>query len=305
MSRSATKLLVVLGLVSSLTAAGLMAVLLPGIASATPTVKFTARAVPIPGFRGTGNILGAGAALRVRYEIAGTEYGGYPPPLEGINFYTPAGTKIDTKGFAVCRPAALQNVGPSACPKKSRVTLSGSALGVVSFGTQRVDERASIQAFFAPGGALQFYTAGSSPVSLEFLSPSLVSGAPGPYGQRFATSVPLIETVPGAPDASALSIEVEIGAAVRHGKRVTYYGRVPRRCPKGGFPLKSELIFAGLGGLAPQTVPVSYRAPCPRGHAAKARQGRGRATNAKRGRAKTKQRKPKSKSKRAKSKRRR
>jgi hypothetical protein len=144
------------------------------------------------------------------------------------------------------------------------VTLSGRALGVVSFGSERVQERASISAFFAPGGSLQFYTAGSSPVSLEFVSHSHVTRARAPYAQKFVTKVPLIATVPGAPDASALSIEVKIGAAFRKGKRVTYYGRVPRRCPKGGFPLKSELLFAGLGGLAPQTVTVKYRAPCPR-----------------------------------------
>ncbi len=253
---------------------GLAAICLPAIASATPTVTFKAKAIPIPGFRGTGNILGAGAALQVQYAIKGTEYGGYPPPLVGINFYTPAGTKIERRGFAVCQPSALQNMGPTACPRKSQVTLSGNALGVVSFGAERVEERASIKAFFAPGGALQFYTAGSSPVSLEFLSPSHVASAPAPYAQKFVTSVPLIETVPGAPDASALSIEVKIGTAMRKGKHVIFYGRMPRRCPKGGFPLKSELLFAGLGGLAPQTVPVAYKAPCPRARASRAHQSR-------------------------------
>jgi hypothetical protein len=232
-------------------------------ASAAPTVTFKAHAVPIPGFRGTGNILGHGAALQIDYTIAGSEYGGFPPPLIGIDFYTPAGTKIHPRAFASCSPAALENIGPSACSKRSKVTLSGTALGVVSFGSERVDERASIQGFFAPGGTMQFYTAGSSPVSLEFLSPSHVASARAPYAQKFVTSVPLIETVLGAPDASTLSIGVKIGAAFRKGKRVTYYGTVPKRCPRGGFPLKSELLFAGIGGLAPQTVSVTTKAACP------------------------------------------
>ena len=236
------------------------------VASAAPTVTFKAKAVPIPGYRHTGNILGAGAALQVQYTIAGTEYGGFPPPLMGVNFYTPAGTKLHTRGFSTCSPAVLQNRGPIACPRHSRVTISGTALGVVSFGSERVEERASIQAFFAPGGGLQFYTQGSSPVSLEFLSPSRVVGAGRPFGQKFVTSVPLIETVPGAPDASALSISLKIGAAYRKGRKIVYYGRVPKRCPRGGFPLKSELLFAGVGGLAPQTVPVTYKAPCPARH---------------------------------------
>jgi hypothetical protein len=255
MSRRASTCLVVLGL----------AVLcLPGMAMAAPTVTFKARAVPIPGFRRTGNILGAGAALHVQYTIKGTEYGGFPPPLVGVNFYTPAGTKVHPRGFVSCSPSSLENFGPIACPRKSRVTIAGRALGVVSFGQERVNEFASIQAFFAPHGALQFYTAGSSPVSLEFLSASHVAAARAPYAQKFTTKVPLIVTVPGAPDASTLSIDVKIGAAFRKHGKPTYYGTVPKRCPRGGFRLKSELLFAGVGGLAPQTVAVTSRAPCPR-----------------------------------------
>jgi hypothetical protein len=257
MSRRASTVVAVLGL-------ALLS--LPASAGAAPVVTFKARAVPIPGFRHTGNILGAGAALRVQYTIRGTEYGGFPPPLIGVNFYTPAGTKIHPAGFVSCAPGALQNSGPRACPRRSKVTLAGTALGIVSFGAERVPERASIQAFFAPGGALQFYTAGTSPVSLEFIAPSHVAAARAPYAQKFVTTVPLIATVPGAPDASTLSIDVKVGAAFRKGKRVVYYGRVPKRCPRGGFRLKSELLFAGLGGLAPQTVTVTDRAPCPRRH---------------------------------------
>ena len=49
--------------------------------------------------RDTGNILGAGAALQVQYTINGTEYGGFPPPLIGVNFFTPAGTKLHPQGL--------------------------------------------------------------------------------------------------------------------------------------------------------------------------------------------------------------
>jgi hypothetical protein len=243
---------------------GLIVLCLPAAASATPTVTFKAVAVPIPGFPHTGNIRGAGTALRVEYTIRGTEYGGFPPPLVGINFYTPAGSKIDTKGFATCSPATLEQVGPSACPSKSKVTIAGEGLGVVSFGNERVEERASIKGFFAPGGRLQFYTQGSSPVELEFLSPGHYLNFGGSYAQKFITAVPLVETVPGAPDASVLSVKVTVGAAYRKGKKTVYYGTTPTKCPKGNLPLKSELIFAGLGGLPEQVVPVTYKAPCPR-----------------------------------------
>ena len=55
-------------------------------ATAAPTVRLKARAVPIPNFRHTGNILGAGAAVQAELTISGTEYGGFPPPLIGVNF---------------------------------------------------------------------------------------------------------------------------------------------------------------------------------------------------------------------------
>ena len=53
--RRASTCLAVLGLVAAGAA---------GVASAAPTVTFKAKAVPIPGFPHTGNILGAGAALK-------------------------------------------------------------------------------------------------------------------------------------------------------------------------------------------------------------------------------------------------
>ena len=40
------------------------------------------------------------------------------------------------------------------------------------------------------------------------------------------------------------------------------YGTMPRKCPRGGFRVKAELIFAGLGGLPQQTVTASYKARC-------------------------------------------
>ena len=63
---------------------------------------------------------------------------------------------------------------------------------------------------------------------------------------------------------STISINVKVGSAYKKGKKTVYYGTVPKKCPKGGFPVKSELMFAGLGGLAPQTVVTSYKAPCPK-----------------------------------------
>ncbi|HEY2142600.1 MAG TPA: hypothetical protein VGG98_11140 [Solirubrobacteraceae bacterium] len=237
---------------------GLAVTGLSASASAAPTVTLKAKAVPIPGFPGTGNKLGAGAAVLAEYTISGTEYGGFPPPLVGVTFYLPRGVKLHPQGFATCNPNVIRNSGPGPCPRKSIAGPKGEASGIVSFGTERVKETVSVQPFFAPGGGLEFYVNGTTPVSIEILSTGHITNSSPPFGPKLVAEVPLIESVPGALDASALSIKVKVGAAYRKGRKTISYGTMPKKCPKGGFPVKSELTF--LGGV---TVPASYKAPCP------------------------------------------
>jgi hypothetical protein len=238
---------------------GLAVLGLSATASAAPTITFKAQAVPVPGVSGTGNILGAGAAVQTEFTISGTEYGGFPPPLTGVNVYLPAGVKLDPGAFGTCAPTVIQEKGPSACPKKATAGPKGSASGVVSFGTERVEETVSVQSFFAPGGGLEFFVDGTSPVSIEILAKGKITTAAAPYGPEFVGEVPLIESVPGALDASAETIKVKLGAAYKKGKKVISYGTLPKKCPKGGFPLKAVLSF--LGG---STAEATYKAPCPK-----------------------------------------
>jgi hypothetical protein len=243
---------------------------LSGTAVAAPTVTMKAQAVPIPHFPHTGNIYGAGAALKAEFNISGTEYGGFPAPLIGVNFFFPKGTKIHSSGFPTCNVSVLEpsGQGPTACPKGSAAGPVGKVLGVVAFGKELVPEELTLESFYAPGGGITFFAAGHSPVSVEILSKghyTQLNGAGG-FGPEVVTEVPLVETVPGAQDASAEKITVQAGSAIKKHGKVTYYGRVPKKgqCPKGGFNIKAELMFAGLGGLSPATVPVSYKAPCPK-----------------------------------------
>lgn len=241
---------------------GLALLALPGVASAAPTVNIKVKVVPIPGFKGTGYILGAGAAEQFEFTIAGTEYGGFPPPLIGVNVFLAKGIKLEPKAFPTCPVTSLEKTG--SCPKASKAGPLGHALGVVSFGTERVPEELEVQPYFGPGGTLEFYAAGHSPTVIELISKGHFVPASGIFGEESITEVPLVETVPGAPDGSTERISVMVGAAIKkHGKPV-YYGTVPKKCPKGGFPFKAELMFAPLGGLAPQTVPVEYKVPCPK-----------------------------------------
>jgi hypothetical protein len=259
--RRASSCLAVLGL-------AIVALALPGSASAVPTVTFKAAAVPIPGFPHTGNIFGAGAAVEAEYHISGTEYGGFPPPLIHVNFYLPAGVKLHPSGFPTCAPAVLEpsGKGPKGCPKGSAAGPKGTVQGNVAFGSTIVPETASIESFYAPGGGLTFFTFGHEPVLLEILSKAHYVGSSGLYSKKLEAEVPLVETVPGAQDASVSLIKVKAGSAIKKNGKTTYYGTMPKSCPKKYLPVKTELTFAGLGGLTQQVVTAEYKAPCPRKH---------------------------------------
>jgi hypothetical protein len=261
----------------------------PTTSSALPTVTLKGTVIPIPGFPHTGNILGAGAALRGEFEIRGTEYDeGHPPPLIGVNLLFPTGSKLHPQGFPTCSPTALKEMGElaiatAACPKKSLLTfpISGAqpesssgvlanesyALGVVKIGSgPPVEEKARIQGFFAPGGGLEFFTKGITPSLFEFITPSRVSdSSAGGFGPALFTTVPPVETLPGAADASTEKIIQYGGPAIKQGKKTIYFGTLPKKCPRGGFPVKAELTFATNGNVAtPETATATYKAPCPR-----------------------------------------
>ena len=238
---------------------GLILLGLPSAAPATPRITaLKLKAAPIPGFPGTGNFLGAGAAIEGQVKISGTEYGGFPSPLTGINFYAPAGAKLQPRGFATCSPRVIEQSGPRRCPKQSVAGPVGHAVGVVSFGGERVPETASVQPFFAPDDKLVVFVDGTTPVSLEILAAGHVVSSSPPFGVEFIGEVPLIETVPEAPDASFVEGAVEIGAAYKQGKKTVSYITLPKSCPKHGWSTKAEFHF--LGGA---TAEASYPMPCP------------------------------------------
>ena len=263
---------------------GVFAFAIPAVASAEITAsitKFKAKAIPIPkpgggNWPGTGNILGAGAAVEAEYEIAGEGYGpssanpkGGIPPISQVNFYLPAGAGIHPAGFAKCTEATLKNIGPSGCPKTSIASPTGNVLGEVTFGTERVPEEAELRAFVG-GTGLLFYVAGHSPVSLELVSVGHYVHSSAPYGEELITLVPPVATVPGAPLASTKTIHIKAGAAFKKGKKVISYGTLPKKC-KGGLPVKTEIIFGGSNqfgefGIPAKTATATYKAPCPRKH---------------------------------------
>jgi hypothetical protein len=228
-------------------------------ALAAPTVTARAKIVPIRGFPGTGNILGAGAALQVNATASGTEStGGVVSQLTKVVVYLPRGIKINSSPFPSCSKEKLENVGPAGCPKGSIASPVGNAHVVDPIGGEDVRETATLQAFVAPGGGLNFYANAASPISAQIVAEGHWETPPAGYGAKMTVNVPLVDSVPGAPPVSTESVEISVGAAIKKGKKTYYYGTVPTKCPHGGFTGKYEATFA-TGESVTQTVTV----PCP------------------------------------------
>ena len=245
---------------------GLAVLSLTGVASAAPTVTLVAKAVPIPGFPGTGNILGAGAAVEAKYTIHGTEStGGVPSQITHVNFFLPAGTKINQAGFVTCPSATLENIGPSGCPKKSQASPIGTA-GVVDpiGGELRQRERDAAGVLCAGRRSAVLRQRGLADLGPMLVAKGhFVSAAP-PYGLEFTTEVRWSSRFPGRRrvdrnDQHQGRRRVQEGQEddlLRH--------RCRRKCPKGGFPIKSEVMFAATGEASSRDGDREYKAPCPK-----------------------------------------
>jgi hypothetical protein len=238
---------------------------LPALAAATPTITARATIVPIPKnprtnggptWPGTGDILGAPAAVEIEGKISGTEYGGSPSPVKTIKVFLPKGVKVNEAGFARCSEAVLHEKGAEGCPLESVASSLGEANGVVSFGGERVHEKVSVQAFFNSAGGLIFLIVGDTPASLEEFA--TLTFANGPSGLIATAEIPLIETLPGADAASAEQFKIKIGAAFKRGNKLVSFGTLPKTC-KGHLTGKAEVTF-----YSGETVPIEVSLPCPK-----------------------------------------
>jgi hypothetical protein len=239
-----------------------------GVATATPTVTFKARPVPIPGFPRTGNLSGAGAAFQLELAVEGSEYGGHPPPLIGLTVILPKGTRVHSLGFPTCPAATLEPLGPgpSACPRGSVAGPPGSALATVVLGKGLVPEKATLEPFYAKGGGLELLLTAGPPAHVSALANAHylnLAGGEG-FGPSLVAELPLIAPVAGAADLSLEGLRLRLGSAFKRAGKATYHYTLPRTCRSGGSPIQAALTFAGVGGLVPQTVTATYKMPCPR-----------------------------------------
>jgi hypothetical protein len=233
---------------------------LPAAAQAATITGVKAAIKPIPGFPETGAILGAGAEVEIEGKLEGNELpGGLPLQTRRLVLYFPAGTKIDPTGFPTCTKEKLEIKGPEGCSRQSRI--ADGTVGVADQIGQgeATREEGALEVYATPGNGVVAYANAAAPISAQIVIPAHWETAPPPYGPKLTFEIPLVDSVPGALAVSGTSLHVKAGAAIKKGGKTYYYGRVPAKCPKGGFPGKGEVTLEGG-----QNIVTEVKVPCPK-----------------------------------------
>jgi hypothetical protein len=252
-------------LIIGLLAAALPLLYLAATACAAPSASLRASFVP--------NRLGGRASIGFSFQL-GAPAGQALPAITAVEVLYPPnlGFALSGLGLAVCSPATLEAAGTAGCPANS-IMGHGDATAQLQFGNQVVSESAVISIARAPDTAghiaLLLYVSGPSPVNTQILSPAQLLPASGPFGGRLKIELPLVPSVPGAPDIAIVKLSATIGP-----QGLTYYERqggqtlayrpqgilLPKQCPRGGFPFAGAFTFAdGSHATARSVVPCHHR----------------------------------------------
>ena len=101
---------------------------------------------------------------------------------------------------------------------------------------------------------------GTSPVSIEIISKGKVVNSARPFGPTLDAEVPLVESVPGALDASAEVHQRQGRRRLQEGQEDDLLRHGAEEVPEGRLPAEDG-IMSFLGGA---TAEASYKAPCPK-----------------------------------------
>jgi hypothetical protein len=217
--------------------------------------------------------LGQGTTVGFDFAIMSTT-GPMPSPLTEVNLRYPGdiGIALSGLGLATCSVITLEVLGPEGCPAEARMG-HGSVLAEIAIGEAVISEHATLAVLRAPTRnghtSLLFYADGKTPVNAQIVFPGALLAAAPPFGGLLHINVPLVPSVPGAPDVAVAQIHATLGP-----QHLTYYHHVgrkfipynpkgillPNHCPRAGFLFTAELGFLDGSRTSAQAV-----VPCPRG----------------------------------------
>ncbi len=193
-------------------------------------------------------------------------------PLEALRtvelrFPSNLGFATSGLGLADCDPVRLELEGAVACPANSKMGTGAAVVGV-AFGTDEVDEQVTLSLFAAPSSDGYVHVAilaiGKHPIVAHIVMAAVL--LPG----RLQISVPLVPSLPGAPDVSVVALSATLGGELTYyetskGRTIAYHPRgigLPASCPRGGWHVGASLTFLAGGVSHASTV---VRCPGARG----------------------------------------
>jgi hypothetical protein len=195
--------------------------------------------------------LGASTTMFFSFSIRNST-GGLPPALTVLDVRLPPGMTVNTTGLAACTRRQIAR-GPSQCPANSRVG-NGTVRVEVPLGNVVRPETAVLSVFNSEvlGGrrTLLFYAVGRIPIATKLIFAGVM--IPSAEGLTIEAEIPLIPTLPEAPDAAIVEMSSTLGTlqfAYHRGvgrKRVRFHpsGSVlPASCPTGGMPFAGGFRF--------------------------------------------------------------
>jgi hypothetical protein len=145
----------------------------------------------------------------------------------------------------------------------------GTALAEIPVGPSIFHESAQVTIVRAINSnghiALLISASGETPVSAQIVFPGVLLPAPAPFGGRLDMSIPLVPSLPEAPDVAVVQLHATLGPQGLtyheriHGKVVNYQPRgipLSSTCAHGGFKFSATFSFLdGTHALAHTAVP--------------------------------------------------
>jgi hypothetical protein len=242
-----------------------MSVCMPASAAATESVRLQATLTP--------ERLGQSTTIGFDFQVISPN-SQVPPPITAARVLYPGnlGIALSGLGLATCSASRLKAFGSAGCPPDSLMGY-GTALTEIPIGPEILHETAHITIYRAETDsghlALLIYATGESPVDAQIVFPGVLLPAPPPFGGQVDATIPLVPTLPEAPNVSVIRFSSTLGPQHItyyehiHGRTIAYHPKgliLPDTCPPGGFPFAAELSFEdGSHATAHTTV------PCPRG----------------------------------------
>jgi hypothetical protein len=238
---------------------------LPGAASAGQTARLNATLTPER--LGHNTTVGFGFVI----QAAGNHV---PPPLTSMKLSYPSGlgVALSELGLATCSAETLETFGPQSCPANSLMGY-GTALAEIPVGPSILHESAQVtivRTINQSGHiALLICASGETPVSAQIVFPGVLLPAPAPFGGRLDMTIPLVPSLPEAPDVAVVQLRATLGPQGLtyhehiHGHVVNYQPRgipLSTNCPREGFKFSATFSFQdGTHALTHTAVPCPTR----------------------------------------------